>query len=351
MKTNYHFVTAVKDRHGKIRYRFRRKGYASHYLKSPFGTKDFEREYAALLSGEPLNIGLDRVRIGTVDDVISRYYSDHSFLSLKPSTKTVYRGVLEGFRATFGGVDLMKFDAKRIQQLMTAMAAKPHAAARLRKLLAQLFIVARREKLVPHGFDPVKDTKPPKVTKKGGYHRITEAELDIFEAAHPLGTKPRLAYALLLYGAQRSGDSRLMTMHQIQAGRIQITQEKTGNHVDIPVVRPLAEAVFHGPIGARYILESNRGVPFTQKGFYNLLKRAFIKAGLPHCTPHGLRKSAARRVLLSGAPDEDGMLITGHASLEEYRYYAGPRPTARIADAVMDGVMSNLAKRLDMQAQ
>lgn len=79
------------------RWRFRRKGYAPHSFKAPYGTKDFEREYAACLSVEPVQIGASRIIAGSVADVISRYYSDNAFLDLKPSTQTVYRGVLERF--------------------------------------------------------------------------------------------------------------------------------------------------------------------------------------------------------------------------------------------------------------
>ena len=55
--------------------------------------------------------------------------------------------------------------------------------------------------------------------------------------------------------------------------------------------------------------ESNRGAPFTEKGFYNLVKDACRKAGLPHCSPHGLRKSASRRCREAGCTDEEGKAI------------------------------------------
>ena len=92
--------------------------------------------------------------------------------------------------------------------------------------------------------------------------------------------------------------------------------------------------------------ESNRGAPFTEKGFYNLVKDACRKAGLPHCSPHGLRKSAARRCREAGCTDEEGMAITGHKTIREYRRYAGETGNAARADAAMGKVMANHVKKL-----
>jgi hypothetical protein len=38
-------VTSYKDRHGKERYRFRRKGFPSHHFRHAPGTPEFMEEY------------------------------------------------------------------------------------------------------------------------------------------------------------------------------------------------------------------------------------------------------------------------------------------------------------------
>lgn len=346
MAKRYPFVTSYKSRHGKRYYRFRRKGYEPHTFKEPFGTKAFEREYAACLNREPQPAGKGRTIPGSVSDVIIRYYADNMFLDLRETTQTVYRGVLENFRAEFGNDQMVAFDAGRVSKLMTAMRRKPHAAARLRKLLRALFIIARRERLVPYDFDPIKDTSPPKA-EGGGYHRWTEDELEMFEAKHALGTKPRLAFALLLWGAQRSADVRFMTADTIKDGRIDLSQSKTQNDVSVPVMPELQEALAAGPLGAETLIEAKHGKPYTPKGFYNMVKRACISAGLPHCSAHGLRKSAARRCHMAGCSDEEGMQITGHKTLAEYRRYAGiGQAKPEVADAAAAKIMANRAKQL-----
>lgn len=46
------FVTSFKDRHGKIRYRFRRKGLKTRYFSAPEGSAHFKSEYYAFYRGE-----------------------------------------------------------------------------------------------------------------------------------------------------------------------------------------------------------------------------------------------------------------------------------------------------------
>lgn len=340
------YVTSYRSRHGKLYYRFRRKGYTPYTFKETFGTKAFEREYAACLNREPMTAGKGRTIPGSVSDAIQRYYADNSFKSLRETTKVVYRGVLENFRGTFGNDPMLTFDAQRIADLMNSLDHKPHAAARLRKLLARLMSIARRGKLVPYDFDPIKDTSPPKAPE-GGYHRWTEDELEAFEKRHALGTKPRLAFALLLWAAQRSGDVRFMPRSFADKTRIEMDQSKTANDVSVPIVPELREALDAGPLGSALLLETRDGDPYTAKGFYNMFKKACVKAALPHCSAHGLRKSAARRCYLAGCSDEEGMQITGHKTLAEYRRYAGiGQAKPEMADAAAAKVVANRERQL-----
>lgn len=217
---------------------------------------------------------------------------------------------------------------------MNRMRHIPSAATRFRKLLAQLLRIVRRDNLVPSGFDPVKDTAPPKTTSKG-YHRWTEEELTTFEYAHNLGTKLSLAFDLLLYEAQRSGNVRFMTRALIVRARIQLDQNKTNNAVEIPVIAPLRSSLDAGPLGTTTLLETKDAKPFTEKGFYGMMKKACRKAGQNHCSPHGLRKRPPDGNKEAGCSNEEGMAITGHKRDKEYPRYAGSNARPEVADAAM----------------
>jgi hypothetical protein len=53
--------------------------------------------------------------------------------------------------------------------------------------------------------DPTRDVKAIR-SKSDGFHSWDEADIAQFEQHYPVGTKPRLAEALLLFTGQRRGD-------------------------------------------------------------------------------------------------------------------------------------------------
>ena len=83
--------------------------------------------------------------------------------------------------------------------------------------------------------------------KLGTRHTWTENELAVFERRWPLGTRERLAYALLLYTAQRGGDVVKMRRADISKGAISVVQQKTGTALSIPIHPELAAALKAGP--------------------------------------------------------------------------------------------------------
>jgi integrase len=69
----------------------------------------------------------------------------------------------------------------------------------------------------------VKKLKP---TRKGRHHSWTEDEIKQFEARHPVGSRPRLALALLLYSGQRKSDVARMGPQHVRDGTMQVRQDK-----------------------------------------------------------------------------------------------------------------------------
>jgi hypothetical protein len=54
--------------------------------------------------------------------------------------------------------------------------------------------------------------------KPGGFHSWTREEVEQFEARHLIGTKARLAMALLLYTGQRRSDVVLFGRQHVRDG-------------------------------------------------------------------------------------------------------------------------------------
>jgi integrase len=134
----------------------------------------------------------------------------------------------------------------------------------------------------------------------GTHHTWTDAEIAQFERRWRLGTRERLAFALLLYTAQRGGDVVKMVRGDIVDGRIRVSQDKarkgTTNELMIPIHPALARALQAGPVvGMQHLITDARGRPLRE--LTKLIARAAERAGLPtHCKAHGLRKAALRRL-------------------------------------------------------
>jgi hypothetical protein len=56
------------------------------------------------------------------------------------------------------------------------------------------------------------------LVKTEGYRTWSESDIEEFEAAHPVGSRARLALALLLYTAQRRADVVLMGRQHLRKG-------------------------------------------------------------------------------------------------------------------------------------
>jgi hypothetical protein len=98
--------------------------------------------------------------------------------------------------------------------------------------------------------DPTIGIKPVNVPE-GGFHTWEEHEAAAYEARHPVGTKARLAFDLLLWTDQRISDVARMGPKDIERAPdpdtgemidwVRVKQQKTGTPVWIPVQPQLAE--------------------------------------------------------------------------------------------------------------
>ena len=71
------YVSSFTDRHGKVRYRYRRKGRKGGYFVGSPGSEEFRAEYHAFENDTPHegNIDCQRPRRGTIGDLKKRYMS------------------------------------------------------------------------------------------------------------------------------------------------------------------------------------------------------------------------------------------------------------------------------------
>jgi integrase len=331
MKRPPKFVQAFIDRTGKSRFYFRRAGFKSVPLPGLPWSPQFMEAYEAALSGQPTQIGAGRTVQGSVSAAIIGYYRDQSFLTLAPSTQRSVRGILEHFREEHGGKRVALLQR---QHIITLLRSKKRFAARhwlmaIRALMKYAVETGLRED------NPAIGVKLPNL-KTDGYHSWTEAEIEQFEQYHGAGTGARLALTLLLYTGQRRSDVIRMGRQHIRDGVLHVRQQKTGTDLAIPIHAILAAIIAETPADHLTLLTTQKGKPFSAAGFGNWFRDRCNEAGLRHCSAHGLRKAAARRLAEAGCTMHEIAAITGHASLSEVQRYTKAVDQARLARAAMD---------------
>jgi integrase len=327
------YASEFRDRHGKVRIRFRMKDRPTRYAQAVPGSDEFWKEYLAWRDGETIAVGKDRNTPGTLNDLISQFYGSTQWKGI-PSERTriVYRGELERFRAKYGVHRVEDLTAQNVVKIMESMQHTPSAAnnllKRLRMILDYAVIIGMRDN------NPAKVVKPIRI-KSDGFHKWEEAEIAQFEARHPIGTKARLALALLLYTAQRRSDIVSMGVQHVKDGRIRVKQMKTGKDMLIPMHPRLREAIDACPSGHLAFLVSSWNKPYTKESFGNWFRKRCNEAGLQDCAAHGLRKAAASRMAEIGLSNQRIKSLTGHTSDAEVARYTRNADQVRMADEAM----------------
>lgn len=338
-------VTRYKDRHDKWRYRFRKTGLPTYHFRNPPGTEGFREEYQRALSAVPADKA-PRFAPFTYDALIASFYETPKWVKMADSSKKTYRGIIETFRAKNGAKDVRRVATASIDNLLAKRAAeteKSAAAANLRKVLNRLHRHAI--KLGWRTDNPV--TASDTIEQRGnGFHTWTDNEIAAFEAQWPLGTRQRLAMALLLYTALRRSDMIRLGRQHRQGDRFKLYHGKNKSETDIPIMPELAEALDALPGEHLTYLVTERGHPYSSgNSFYNWFHRACVKAGIPHCSPHGLRKAMSRLLAESGATTLQGRAVTGHKTDREFARYAEKANKAGMADEAMANLGKRLAKK------
>src|SRR6266545_4835317 len=158
-----------------------------------------------------------------------------------------------------------------------------------------------------------------------GFRAWAESDIAAFEAAYPLGTKPRLALALLLGTAARIADVVRLGRGHVRDGAIHMVQQKTGAHVMVPLTNAVVEAInAAAPSEHVVFLLNEHGRAFTAHAFSKWFVKQCRRAGLDKgLSAHGLRKAACRRLAEAGCSANEIAAISGHA----HRRFGSRKPS------------------------
>ena len=314
-------------------------------------TAGFMDEYEAA-KGETWLAKARGITPGTWRWLCTRYFAECAdYLRLDGRTKRVRRGIIE---ATFDEpiapnsplffreIPVSKMTANEIEVLRDRKLAFPEGANNRVKAIRAVFKWAVRRKgtdgkpLAPH--NPARDVPYLKSNNPTGYHTWTLEEVRQFEERHAIGTKARLAFALLLYTGQRRSDVIRLGKQHTKRGVLTFTQYKGRNRkphkLVLPVLPVLQTTIDASPCGDMTYLVNDLLRPFTDAGFGNWFRDRCVEARVPG-RAHGLRKAGATIAANNGATAHQLMAIFGWDTLKMAERYTRAADQKRLAESAM----------------
>jgi enterobacteria phage integrase len=338
------FVECWRDRHGKLRAYFRRGRGSRIPLPATVGSDEFDAAYHAALTGQLVAGRHKHVKpaSGTIGALIASYMRSSAYLGLRETTKVGYASRIDALRTKHGHRTVAGLTRQRIVSgILQPYADRPGAGFAILKMLRVL---------IRHGidigwlsYDPSLGIKRPKIREIRSW---TDEEIQRFEQHWPMGTKERLAFAVMLYTGQRRSDVHRMTWADVSERTIRVVQQKTGRKLTIPLHHELLTVLAGAERECAMIINTDYGRPFTVDGFSQWLRVAITAAGLPlECQPHGLRKAAGRRLAEAGCSAHEIMAVLGHKTLSEAERYTREADQTRLATEAMIKLEGRRANR------
>jgi integrase len=337
------------DRHGNIRIYYRAKGRPKVRIRAMPWTSEFRAEYEIAKGDDVSAVSSSRSRTpipGTWYWLCVRYFAECAdYKRLDDRTRRVRKMILDGTLdepiapgspKLFRDFPLSRMTAEAIEVLRDRKIATPEAANGRVKAMRQVFKFGVKRRLAPN--NPARDVE---YFKSGstGFHTWTPEEVQRFEERHPVGSKARLALALLLFTGQRRSDIIRFGKQHAKGGKLTFTQHKGRNRkpkrLTLPIL-PALQRVIDGTLyGDLTFLVNDWGRPFTDAGFGNKFRDWCDQADLQHCSAHGLRKAGATIAANNGATSRQLMAIFGWDTLKEAERYTRNADQQRLAESAM----------------
>lgn len=362
MKTELDYLYKEKNRHGTPCLYVRRNGRRIR-IREKEGTAAFARAYADALerletaSETAIRERKELARAGTFGWLASRYFSEcPEFKMLAKESRRARRNCIEdclGEPLKPDSKDLIRdcpvsvLGASHIKMLRDRKASQPGAANNRRKHLSALFAWAVEADLMKA--NPVRDVKNLK-GKKGGFYTWSVADVEAFEAYYPIGTKERLALALLLFTGSRRQDMVTFGRQHVRNGELRFIPKKTlykRKDVSVKPWLPQLQAIIDAsPCGDLTFLVNGKGNGFTPAGFGNWFREVCDKAGLHECSAHGLRKAGATIAAENGATTKQLMAIFDWVTSSQAEAYTRKADQKKLAQQSMHMLADQSANKI-----
>lgn len=251
----------------------------------------------------------------TLAGIVHEFLRSPEFARLAPRTRADYHRHFIVIEETFGDAPLEVLQDRRFRAL--ALKERDRIAQASAKQADYWWAVLRR--VLSWAVD--RGLLQTNVCKGGGklYKADRRDKIWTPEAIEALlaacSPQMRLAVLMALYTAQRQGDLLALRWNAWDGRRLELTQQKTGQHVIIPAVSPLREALDTAPRTAVTILTNTRGRPWPVNSFRSAFQKARARAGISGLTFHDLRGTCLTWLAEAGCTQAEIAAISGHKTV------------------------------------
>ena len=243
-------------------------------------------------------------------------------------------GILEDICRRAGNFRFATMEAQHVAKLRDEKAAYPEAANNRIKALRQLFAWATSPEYRYATKNPARDVGKLRSRNPDGIRAWSEADAARYEARHPIGTKARLAFDLLLFTGVRRSDVVRLGPQMERDGKLVFTETKgsarTVKAHELPILPPLRQSIDATQTGHLVYLVTAWGRPHSVKAFGNWFKKRCREAGLEGLSAHGLRKLGAQRCAEAGASEHQLMALFGWTNPQQAAVYTKKANRAKL---------------------
>lgn len=280
--------------------------------------------YAGHLGARTKREGL--ASLPKLSDVAKLYENSPKFAERSDGTQRTYSFYIAKLLDEFDTdppIDVI--ERKDIYAVMDKMADRPQAANMMLLVSRNIFAFALKRDMIT-----VNPTAG--VEMYAGKREYEPWPQDLLDAALK-DDKVKLPVALLLYTAQRIGDVCRIRWTDIEDGHLNLTQQKTGKPLSVPLHADLKAILDATPRKAMTILYDSKGKPAKTQTIRTHLQDFAAKLG-HKVEPHGLRKNAVNALLEAGCSTGETSSISGQ-SLRVVEHYAKRRDNRKMASAAI----------------
>ncbi len=278
----------------------------------------------------------------TLGWLIDRYLAESAdFATMARMGKVRRDRILSDLKARLGDRPML-MPADRIEAGLSKRSAQPGAANEWLKSIKALYSWAFKVRIC-------KDNPAASISKirvvTDGHHTWSVDEIAAWVRRHPPpGTMAYRALMVLLFTGLRREDATRFGRQHVREGVVRFRTGKTKAELVTSLAWPLADALATAPeTGELAWLVSGTGKAFASgAAFGNWFKDRAREAGLPHCTPHGVRKAASTIADEEGASEDTLNAMFTWVNPNQSATYTRKASRIRMAAAGFDLVATRL---------